>query len=272
MAFEQQEISTDAGEPIYLYSFTDGRRSWRYTSADQDIIISSDTYSSVPISHSNLVRSSTVEGEQLTITTSREIDFLNNYSSLPVGTKIRYSISEFHLSDLTRQVINFDSGTVRDVNRTETSEVNIICDNYIALLDRNLLRRFYSRTCTHALYGAGCNVDRNAFTVFDRVQVILGNVVTINALGANFEDNYFTGGYIESLTSEYRRAFISSHIGDDLTVFPDPQGFGIGSNISISAGCDRTTLTCQNKFNNLLNYGGFPVIPEANPATEEGHL
>ena len=31
------------------------------------------------------------------------------------------------------------------------------------------------------------------------------------------------------------------------------------------AGCDRTFATCQSKFGNSLNFGGFPWIPVKNP-------
>ncbi len=34
-----------------------------------------------------------------------------------------------------------------------------------------------------------------------------------------------------------------------------------GDMIRIEAGCDKRMKTCQLKFNNLLNYQGFPDIP-----------
>jgi len=34
-----------------------------------------------------------------------------------------------------------------------------------------------------------------------------------------------------------------------------------GDLLRLEAGCDKRMLTCQQKFNNILNYQGFPDIP-----------
>ena len=44
-------------------------------------------------------------------------------------------------------------------------------------------------------------------------------------------------------------------------------GLVAGESVVVSAGCDKTRSTCQNKFNNLINQLGFPDIPADNPAT-----
>jgi hypothetical protein len=42
-------------------------------------------------------------------------------------------------------------------------------------------------------------------------------------------------------------------------------GTGGGRAFEAFAGCDRTFATCQSKFGNSLNFGGFPWIPAKNP-------
>ena len=34
-----------------------------------------------------------------------------------------------------------------------------------------------------------------------------------------------------------------------------------GDQFEIIAGCDKTKTSCKNKFNNLINFRGFPDIP-----------
>ena len=34
-----------------------------------------------------------------------------------------------------------------------------------------------------------------------------------------------------------------------------------GDSFTILPGCDHTTATCENSFNNLARFGGFPYIP-----------
>ena len=47
-----------------------------------------------------------------------------------------------------------------------------------------------------------------------------------------------------------------------LAVLP---GLAVGVAFEAFAGCDRTFATCQSKFGNSLNFGGFPWIPAKNP-------
>ena len=35
--------------------------------------------------------------------------------------------------------------------------------------------------------------------------------------------------------------------------------------VEIAPGCDLRRATCAGRFNNLLNFGGFPDIPGRNP-------
>src|SRR3546814_2715916 len=47
-----------------------------------------------------------------------------------------------------------------------------------------------------------------------------------------------------------------------ITQFEDE---GAGTAISLYPGCDHRRMTCKDKFNNILNYGGFDWIPTKNP-------
>jgi hypothetical protein len=42
-------------------------------------------------------------------------------------------------------------------------------------------------------------------------------------------------------------------------------GIAVGQAVTLYPGCDHTTTTCDGKFSNLNNYGGFPHIPTKNP-------
>ena len=38
-----------------------------------------------------------------------------------------------------------------------------------------------------------------------------------------------------------------------------------GDAVTLYAGCDHTAATCLAKFDNLVNFGGCPAVPEFNP-------
>ena len=50
-----------------------------------------------------------------------------------------------------------------------------------------------------------------------------------------------------------------------ITLHNIPEGLAVGVAFEAFAGCDRTFATCQSKFGNSLNFGGFPWIPAKNP-------
>jgi hypothetical protein len=73
-------------------------------------------------------------------------------------------------------------------------------------------------------------------------------------------DGYYSGGMIE--IGSVLKYIIASQ-GATLTLM-QPLGVNIDSNGSAATlypGCAHNLSDCQTKFNNLLNYGGFPWIP-----------
>ncbi len=38
-------------------------------------------------------------------------------------------------------------------------------------------------------------------------------------------------------------------------------GLAAGDRVQLTAGCDKRMTTCQLKFNNMLNFQGFPDLP-----------
>jgi uncharacterized phage protein (TIGR02218 family) len=42
---------------------------------------------------------------------------------------------------------------------------------------------------------------------------------------------------------------------------PMPFDIGGGDTFDIQAGCDKSVATCLSKFNNVINFRGFPYIP-----------
>lgn len=60
---------------------------------------------------------------------------------------------------------------------------------------------------------------------------------------------------------------ILAHSGDSVTLSALLSGLAVGVAFEAFAGCDRTLATCQAKFGNAINFGGFPWIPAKNPFT-----
>jgi len=66
-------------------------------------------------------------------------------------------------------------------------------------------------------------------------------------------------------TVQGHRRMILSHVGDTVTLTAAILGLAPGSTVTAFAGCDHTISTCDSKFNNRENFGGFPYFPSINP-------
>ena len=131
--------------------------------------------------------------------------------------------------------------------------------------------RVYHRHCSAVLGDGQCKFDTSLPGYFTEapVQSVEGAVVLDFAGLDTFEDRWFergrllvqTGaaaglsGFVKSdrLASDGRRRVeLWQRLGADLAP---------GDLIRLEAGCDKRSLTCRQKFNNFLNFRGFPHIP-----------
>jgi hypothetical protein len=85
--------------------------------------------------------------------------------------------------------------------------------------------------------------------------------VTIAAAGTK-TNGWFNNGYLEK--GEERR-MILSHTGTSLTLINFLSGLVPGDSVNLYAGCQRNADDCTRRFNNLVNFWGFPWIPTKNP-------
>lgn len=128
--------------------------------------------------------------------------------------------------------------------------------------------KVYSPACPYELYGTGCGLNKLAYrlTVPFSSSSIAGLTV-VNTLFASQPDGYYTGGWVETADE---RTTILDHTGDTLTVM-----FGLRVAVDdvvdfyVFPGCDKLINTCKNKYNNEIQFGGFPWIPPKNPINEE---
>jgi uncharacterized phage protein (TIGR02218 family) len=110
------------------------------------------------------------------------------------------------------------------------------------------------------LYGTECGIDRSSFKVDATVNARNASSIAAVEIGAQADD-YFSGGYIEWLRSGYTdRRTILSHLGDTITINGTLADLEVGDTVSIYPGCAHNMTACVNKFNNILNYGGFPWL------------
>lgn len=141
-------------------------------------------------------------------------------------------------------------------------EATLICAPFSAELKRQIPRIACQATCNWATYSPGCGLNRNDFKDVGTISSISGYDVRA-AIFATRADGWFNAGYLELADGTSR--YITSHVGDRVTLQSPIVGLIVGAAISAFAGDDRTEATCASKFNNLANHLGFKRMPTRNP-------
>ena len=84
----------------------------------------------------------------------------------------------------------------------------------------------------------------------------------------NFDDAFFDGGLAAFTTGDNTgvRVMIKNHrtatAGASISLWSSlGKTIAIGDHVTLTAGCDKTFATCRARFNNIVNFRGFPHMP-----------
>lgn len=157
-------------------------------------------------------------------------------------------------------------GSIANVKYPAPNRCEINCRPLSASMDVDGLTLAWSRPCGYSIYDGNCLVDRNQFRVPGVVQGIDGASITSGAFDA-LPDGWFSGGFVEWDIGggEVDRRGIEQHVGGKLTLMGGSDGLTLSSAVSVYPGCPQTIQACNDKFDNLLRYGGFWHQPGKSP-------
>lgn len=263
MTYDTRERSADTGRPVELYAFARGPMVWRYTSADRDLVVETQTYAPAVIRRGNIEQGPEVSRAMLKLTVPRNLDVLDLYRIVPPSDDITLTLRQYHAGD--SEIATLWQGVVVAVTFTG-AEATIQLEPQASGLRRTGLRRIYQKQCPFALYGPDCKLNPAAHRTTGTVAAISGLTLTVLA-AAGHPNGYFEGGYLEWLLvpGVYERRFILAHTTSSLDLDAPPVGIEAGAEVRCYPGCDHAIVTCDSKFANAVNYGGMPYIPLKNP-------
>ena len=148
--------------------------------------------------------------------------------------------------------------TVDSVGRTQAT-VTVASD--LVILDYDMPKNLFSPTCLHVLYDAGCGIIRGTFSL-DGTVGAGSNSNTINFSGARAGDAQGSLVFTSGANANLRATVRSVNVGTSYSLmYPLPFAPTEGDGFNVAFGCDHTQATCQGKFNNLINFRGFPYVP-----------
>lgn len=264
MTYDALERSNYSAIPTALYEFRLGSHSWCYATGDKDIVFNGKTYEAIAITDDGITQSGETSGDELVITIDERAEvnelFIGSPPSEQILVTLRYQ--NYGENEAPVQWV----GTLKSNRRKSLGSREIRCGTLTSSLDRLGLRLSWGRGCPHSLYDRACAVDPNEFAITSKVISANGVVLEVEGLG-DYASGYFTGGYVEFVHIEgaFERVAIESHAGTTLNMLGTVERLAVDQMVTVYPGCDRVSSTCEGKFNNLSNYGGFPSLPTKSP-------
>jgi uncharacterized phage protein (TIGR02218 family) len=277
MTFEVFESSARQGRPVELFEFTQGSQVWRYTAYDQDYSWDGETWTAETIRRGRIRQSGKADQAGVDLKFPRTNSLAAAFLTGLMEQITSLTVWRGHVGDPDEEFVVSWKGRVVGAEG-DGPEINLSCESIFTSLRRQGLRRRWQRNCPHALYGRGCNLDKAAFAEGPFIPTAV-NGLSVTVPDAALQPNgWYTGGMLEAENS-YR--FILAHEGDQV-VLSRPfialadaiagAGWGKswgkwwgGPGVVLYPGCDRTEATCNSKYANGLNFGGWRYIPQKNP-------
>jgi len=262
MTYNAYETSLDLGTPVELFEFIQGLQRWNYITGATPIVRLGQTYTPMPVRRDRIKQTNDIFKDSLKVTFPRDDAFASQFLGFAPEEVTTLTVLRGHYGDPDNEFIVYWKGRVVGA-KASGNEITVECESVFTSIRRPGLRARFEYGCRHALYGARCGVNREAYKLEGAVTAIAGGL-NVSVAGASLSPNgYYTGGMLVAPGGGSR--FLVAHTGDVVTLNRPLASLAGGQVVAIYPGCDHLRTTCLNKFGNLDNFGGFPFIPQRNP-------
>lgn len=260
---------------VDLFTFSSGNKTWNFTSAPQKILKAfGSTWHYPLVLGRSAIEDADIDKSEVEIRLPYPHQLLNENGDdlydLLINkiylSDIHVTIAEQHNTTSTAILVIFKGRVIQPKFDEEQNIASLICSTSESYLNRNILNRQVQRSCANKLYDRFCGLNREDFAIEITVQKIINQTTieyTTTAESKPF--GYFSRGL---LYKDGVYTFISNDDGR-LHLYRPHVGLKVGDVVKIYAGCDNSLKTCQQKFNNTLNFCGFPNIPSQNPLSQQ---
>lgn len=174
--------------------------------------------------------------------------------------------------DPTQGSVTVFSGIMGDI---QYNADGFSCDiyNLMYLLDKQI-GTIITNKCRHKLYSQNgddpwqvgyCGVNEISNTYTGTVSSITTQGLKFDATGMGVSANLLANGVLTwtSGNNDNGTYEVKANGTGSIDLFlPTTYTIEIGDTFNVTAGCDKTSSTCHTKFNNIINFGGFPFTGE----------
>lgn len=265
MTYTASEKSKHSGKPLELYRYNGTYQVFRYTSSPVPIMYQApdeaEQFEYLPLATKRSAVQHTTQNDD---TSEVTID-------LPVTSEL-VAIYGFQISppDLYLTIfrghnpgeyVRYWQGHVENISVVRGTATIRVPSPLASALSADFPNVYYQTPCNHNLGDAQCKVDLDDWLITTAVVTAPGKVVNVTAVGAM--TGKLVGG--DAVLASGERRMIVSQVANAITVNYPFANANPGDVITLIAGCDLAHAgDCKTKFDNTINFGGFPYIPSEN--------
>lgn len=154
-------------------------------------------------------------------------------------------------------------GRITQFKDTGNTKATVTISNWMSLLNGQVPSELWQPPCLHTVFDSGCKLNRADFAKNGTVQGA-PDALTISTNLTPPNDGYYNLGKIVFTSGEndgQSRSIKTQSGGIVAMVRALPALPAPGDTFTIYPGCDLTTPTCRDKFNNLKHRKGLEYIP-----------
>jgi uncharacterized phage protein (TIGR02218 family) len=131
------------------------------------------------------------------------------------------------------------------------------------LAQQQMPRRLYQAACTHVFGDAMCTFNRAGLAAGVTAGTGSNQATIVTSLSPSPATLYDQGTIIATggANAGQSRTIAQLSGGNVYLLKAWLEPVAVGDAFELLPGCDHTVATCQNIFNNLSHFGGFPYIP-----------
>jgi len=250
-------------KPVELYHvWRDGGIHWRYTDGDVSVVFDGDTYDPATLNRTSTKYNTQLEVTTLEITTSFVTDPTLEFIAINPIEILWVSVSKLHRDQNPLEADVIFIGQIKSVSFKGVA-ASITCVGFEHFLKQPVPKWRYQPNCNHHIFDSKCTkIEADYKTTATITLNSTGTELTSATFGGE-ADGYFRGGKVV-FGDEARTAV--NHVGSVITLMYKFKDLEDSDSVDAYPGCDGRAETCRDKFDNVINFLGFPFIPEENPA------
>lgn len=256
-----KKLSNIFKSQVQLYEFTKGTEKFYFTSGDRDFLFQNRTYKPVPIKCSSIKSTQDKSKASITVNVAKD-NQVGDWFKLTTPGNVKLFVWRTSKDDVSQYERVFN-GTVLGAE-FQQSELVFTCEPLAALTSRTICRYTYQTVCNHNVYKGKCRLDVDDHSYFTKVIKIGTDGITLTIESRNgYAKGILTTGYIQS-TGRHAAMIMQDDGSTTLKMLSPIENLKAGDTIRVVKGCDRSSKTCKEKFNNFDNFFGFEHVPTRN--------